>query len=64
MIDAVEKIKSTYENKNTQSAYLNMLRKIQNEFGDIFESINYNTEQINEREWTNSKFSEKVWEKY
>ena len=36
MIDAVEKIKSTYENKNTQSAYLNMLRKIQNEFGDIF----------------------------
>tara|TARA_B110000285_G_scaffold200302_1_gene234119 strand:+ start:607 stop:954 length:348 start_codon:yes stop_codon:yes gene_type:complete len=39
-------------------------KKDDDEFGDIFESINYNTEQINEREWTNSKFSEKVWEKY
>jgi hypothetical protein len=34
------------------------------EFGDLFEAINYNTEQINEREFTVSKFQEKVWEKY
>ena len=33
-------------------------------FGEIFEAINYNTEQINEREYAVSKIDEKVWEKY
>lgn len=33
------------------------------QFGDIFQNT-YSTEQINEREYTISKYSDKVWEKY